>query len=256
MAMAAAVALCCLAGMRAQSPDQAPATAFGAGRMVRGTVTAVAPDHLTVKTESGDSFTISVTPNTQVRQGRDPIKLADVHTGDGVGAMGEIDRPNKTVHALMLMVVTAEQIKKAKEDMGKTYITGKVTAMDEVKLTILRSDGVTQVIQVDEGTSFKRGGRGMAMAFGGGFGGGEGRRGGPQGATARPDGAAANGGESITLADIKVGDLVGGPGALKNGVFIPTELNVADPAARGQRRRQQGEGADAAAQPKPAPPSE
>ena len=48
--------------------------------------------------------------------------------------------------------------------MGKTYITGKVTAidMDALKVTVMRTDGVSQVIGVDEQTSFKRGGRGMA----------------------------------------------------------------------------------------------
>jgi hypothetical protein len=219
--------------------------AMGNGRMVRGTVTAVAPDHLTVKTEAGDTFTVAVTPNTQVRSGRETMKLADVHAGDGVGAMGEVDRPNKTVHAMMLMVVTAAQIKKMKDDMGKTYIAGKVTAMDDVKLTILRSDGVTQVIQVDDGTSFKKGGRGMAMGMGG-MGGGMGMGGGARAGGGSTGGNGGGGGESITLADIKVGDMVGGQGSLKNGVFIPTELNVADPAARGQRRRQ-GEGAEAPA---------
>ncbi len=243
--------------LHAQTPEDTPAVALGnGGRMVRGTVSAVTPDHLTLKTEAGDSFQVAVTPNTQVRKGREPMKFAEVKVGDGVGAMGEIDRPNKTVHAMMLMVVTAEQIKKAKEDMGKTYIAGKITAMDEVKLTILRSDNVTQIIQVDEGTSFKRGGRGMAMAFGaeaGMRGGGTGRApraDSPAGAPARrPEG------ESITLADIKVGDMIGGPGALKNGVFIPTELNVADPAARGQRRRQGTDSAPDASKPTPPPPS-
>ena len=45
------------------------------------------------------------------------------------------------------------------------------------------------------------------------------------------------GGESITLADIKVGEMVGGPGAVKGGAFVPTELRVVDIAARGQGRR-------------------
>ena len=48
---------------------------------------------------------------------------------------------------------------------------------------------------------------------------------------------AAAGGESITLADIKVGDTVAGQGALKNGVFVPTELGVMDAAAMTRRRR-------------------
>ena len=226
----------------AQDQDQdQPAVAFGNGnRMVRGTVTAVTPDHLTLKTESGELYQVAVTPNTQVRKGRDPVKFAEVHPGDGVGAMGEVDKPNKTVHALMLMIVSAEQIKKMREDMGKTYITGKITAIaaDDLKLTILRSDGVSQTIAVDEGTSFKRGGRGFRMAMG------------ADGANAPGKGAslpteARNAGESITLADIKVGDLVGGPGSIKNGTFIPTELDVADP----NRRRRSN--ADTLPPPKP-----
>ncbi|ADW67886.1 DUF5666 domain-containing protein [Granulicella tundricola] len=235
--------------------DQQPAVAMGAGRMVRGTITAVAPDHLTVKTERGEVFQVAVTPNTQVRKGRDPIKYADVHVGDGVGAMGEVDRPNKTVHAMFVTVVDAEQIKKAKEAMGKSYIAGKVTAIDEVKLTILRADGVTQVIQVDEDTSFKRGGRGMQMMMGdGGLGAGSGggRRG--QGAAGGAGAAPGGDGESITLGDVKVGDMVGGPGALKGGVFVPTELRVGEPGARRGGRRQGEDGAAAAGgAAKPAP---
>ncbi len=235
--------------LNAQEQDQdQPAVAFGSGsRMVRGTVTAVSPDHLTLKTESGELYQVAVTPNTQVRKGRDPVKFAEVHPGDGVGAMGEVDRPTKTVHALMLMVVSAEQLKKAREDLGKTYITGKITAIDAdtLKLTILRSDGVSQTITVDEGTSFKRGGRGFRMAMTGqadfGGPGGPGASSAPPSRTPAPDRGASlptearNAGEPITLADIKVGDLIGGPGGLKNGTFIPTELDVADPAARRHR---------------------
>ena len=120
----------------AQFGDGTQTTAMGAGRMVRGTVTAATADHLTVKTEAGEVYDIVVTPNTTVRKGRDPMKFADIHTGDAVGAMGELDAPKKTVHALMLMVVDAEQVKKAREAMGKTMITGTVTAIDELKITI------------------------------------------------------------------------------------------------------------------------
>ena len=228
-------------GASAQEGD--PQFAQGAGRMVRGTVTAVAPDHLTVKSDSGDVFQVAVTPNTQVRKGRELVKLADVHPGDGVGAMGELDVPNKTVHALYLFLVDAEQLKKAREAMGKTYIAGKVTAIDELKITLQRADGVAQTIAVDEDTSFKRGGRGMSAIMSG-TGIGPAGPGGPGAEAGRPSRAGASGGpdggESITLADIKVGDSVAGPGALKNGIFVPTQLFVGDPAARGNRRRGQG----------------
>jgi hypothetical protein len=224
--------------------------AFAGGQMVRGTVTAATADHLTVKTEAGEIYQVSVSANTRVSKDRQPAKTADIKVGDVVGAMGVFDAPTKTVHAVFVGVMDAEQVKKARENMGKTYITGKVTAidMDALKVTVMRTDGVSQVIGVDEQTSFKRGGRGM-MAFAngagpiemGGPGGGAGR--GTNAGNGGATGAAnSGGGESITFADVKVGDIVAGRGALKNGVFVPTELGVMDAAAMGQRRRR---GADA-----------
>jgi hypothetical protein len=214
--------------------DSDGAYAMGSqGRMVRGEVTAASGDHLTVKTTTGEIYQVVVTTNTRVTKDRQPVKVADIHPGDGVGAMGVVDPAAKTVHAAVLFVMDAAQIKKAKEDMGKTYITGKVTGIDDVVISVHRSDGVDQKITVDETTSFKKGGRGAAMALrGDGMGGGMG--GSP---SASPGDA---GGESITLADIKVGDFVGGPGALKSGVFVPTQLTVVDAAAMARRRRPEG----------------
>lgn len=210
--------------------------------MVRGTVTVATTDHLTVKTEAGETYQVVVSTNTRLNKDRQPVKIADIKVGDGVGAMGVLDPATKTVHAVFVAVIDAEQVKKAREDMGKKYITGKVSAidMDALKVTVMRPDGVSQVIGVDETTSFKRGGRGMAaLASGAGV---------VDAGTARPDrkggqgtGSGA-GGESITFADVKVGDSIAGPGALKNGMFVPTELHVMDPAAAGQRRRRGGDG--------------
>jgi hypothetical protein len=166
------------------------------------------------------------------------MTAGDSSVGDGVGAMGVMDAPTKTVHAVFVAVMDAEQIRKAKEDLGKVYITGKVTAvdMDALKVTVLRPDGVSQVIGVDEGTSFRRGGRGMGAMLNGS---------GPVDAGSAGANAGV-GGESITLADVKVGDRVGGRGALKAGVFVPTELAVMDAAAMGQRRRRGEPGGPAA----------
>lgn len=205
--------------------DEAGQTAFAGGQMVRGTVAAVGADGLMVKTETGETVKVVVTPNTRMMKARQPVKLAEIKPGDGVGAMGVTDAPTKTVHAAMLFVMDAEQVRKAREDLGKTYITGRVTAIDEVKLTIKRPDGVSQVIRVDEDTSFKRGRRG---AGGGGAGMGQG---------AGSNGVTSAGAESITLADVKVGDMVFGKGGLKDGVFVPTELGVMDGAGRGRRVR-------------------
>jgi hypothetical protein len=222
-----------------QGPPDEGAFAMGAqGRMVRGTVTAVAGEQLSVKTDAGDIFQVAVTTNTRLMKDRQPVKFADIHVGDGVGAMGVLDAQAKTIHAAALFVVDAAQVKKMRDDMGKTYISGKVTAIDDLELTIHRQDGVTQKIAVDEGTSFKRGGRraGMAMR---GDGSADAFAGGGGDSSARPGGPLA-GGESITLADVKVGDTIIGPGALKSGVFVPTQLTVIDAASMARRRRPEG----------------
>ncbi|MBB5316857.1 hypothetical protein [Tunturibacter empetritectus] len=257
--MALVMALAALPpGLRAQQgeDDREGGAVFAGGQMVRGTVTAAAADHLTVKTEAGEVYQVVFSANTRVNKDRQPVKVTDIKAGDGVGAMGVLDPATKTVHAVFVGVMDAEQVKKAREGMGKVYITGKVTAidMDALKLTVLRPDGVTQVIGVDEQTSFKRGGRGMSMlASGAGV-----TEMGPAGGRGSGAGNAAgdgSGGESITLADVKVGDAVAGRGALKNGLFVPTELGVSDAAARRRRRELSGNGAVAAPAAAPAKPA-
>lgn len=206
-----------------------PAMLMGAGRGVQGTVTTVAGDHLAVKTERGETYQVAVSANTRVMKDGATIKLAQIRTGDGVGAVGELDAPNKTVHALFLMVVDVEQIRKAREALGKTWISGTVTAIEETRLTILRPDQVKQVIAVDEDTSFRRGGRELPIGLGGM--GGSRTRGGPE---SPPQ----DGGESVTLGDVKVGFLVTGTGTVKGGIFVPTMLRISDPAVQRGRKRQ------------------
>lgn len=223
--------------------DGAP---FVRGPMVRGTVTATAADHLTIKTDSGEVYEVALTPNTRLMKDRQPVRVTDIKAGDGVGAMGELDAPKKTLHALFVAVVDAEQVKKMREDLGKTYITGKVTAIDDVKLTVMRPDHVSQVIEVDETTSFRKG-RGR-------------RRGassdGSAAAEGNTAGATDGSGEIVTLADFKVGDMIAGRGSLKHGVFVPTNLAILPPGtegAMGMRTRRSG--SDDAANGTPAPSS-
>jgi hypothetical protein len=223
-----AMALGCALAAGAQEPDQQGGGRgqFAGMQRVAGTITAVSGDALTVKAEDGTVTQVTTTPNTRVMKGQGmAVKVADLKVGDGVTAAGNMDLPNKTLHAAFVMAVDAEQIKKLRENMGKTYIAGKVTAIDadDAKMTVLRQDGVSQTIGFDETTSFKRGG--VRVRFGAG---GEG---GP------PPTATGSGGESITLADIKVGDNVAGTGSLKAGVFVPKELNL---LPERQRRRTEG----------------
>ncbi|HMF52984.1 MAG TPA: DUF5666 domain-containing protein [Edaphobacter sp.] len=215
--------LACMMGMigaGAAGAQDAPdgGAALARGPMVRGTVTALAADHLTIKTDAGEAYDVALSPNTRLMKDRQPVKLAEIKVGDGVGAMGELDAPKKTLHALLVAVVDAEQVKKFREDLGKAYITGKVTAMEDVKLTVLRPDHVSQVIEVDETTSFRKGRRRGATASDG----------------SAANAASANGsGEMVTLADVKVGDMIAGQGSVKHGIFVPTNLSILPPGAAG-----------------------
>jgi Domain of unknown function (DUF5666) len=199
---------------------------FAGMQRVAGEVTAVSGATLTVKTEEGATMQIVTTDNTRVMKGRGvTVKVADLKVGDGVTAAGILDAPNKTLHAAMVFAMDAAQVKEMKENLGKTYIVGRVTAidLDDAKMTVERPDHVAQTIGFDETTSFRKGGRGARMGGAGGMAGG-GAAGG--GAGGEP------GGESITLADIKVGENVRGTGSVKGGIFVPTELVVMERGPR------------------------
>jgi len=230
---------------------------FGGGQMgqpVQGTVTAATSDQLTIKTATGDSYDITVTATARIMKAGQPIKLSDVKPGDNVTAMGAVDTAKKTVQAMMVNDIDAAMLAKAMENMGKTYIIGTVAAIDtdNLKLTVLRSDKVSQVIALDDGTSFQRGNRGVmadvtaagalaggGMGGGGGFGGGRGMGGGRQGGGTQ---AAPPAPVSITLADIKVGDSVMATGTLKNGAFTVLKMGVSEPFAAGGARNRAPQG--------------
>lgn len=205
---------------------------------VMGEVTAVSGSTVTLKQEDGSTVQVVTTDNTRLMKDRGPVKLSDLHPGDGVMAVGNLDAPNKTLHAAMVIAQDAAQIKAMRENLGKTYITGRVTAidLDNAKMTVERPDHVSQTIGFDETTSFRRAVRGEGSGAGdgagargsaGGFGG---RSGGEGGAWTSIQHT-----ESITLADIKVGDRIGGNGALKGGVFVPAQL--VDLGAPGEHRQ-------------------
>jgi len=230
---------------------------FGGGQPVAGTVTAASKDSVTIKTDAGDVYTVTATDTARIMHDRQPIKMADVKPGDSVTAMGTVDAAKKTVQAMMINDIDAATVQKAKDDLGKTYITGKITAidLDNAKVTVLRADGVSQSITLDEGTSIQKGARGIqgglqAEMGGGGRGGMGGGRPGGNGAAVAP--AAP---ESITLADVKMGDSIVASGALKGGVFVPVKMGVVEAGAGGGRRRGAAPAADGSGPPASAPPA-
>lgn len=268
--VSAGLAVVLAVACRAQAPAAPQAGDDGAGHAQRrgggagmgrlaGEVTAINGNTITVRTEEGTARVVT-TDNTRFMKEQGPVKLADLHIGDGLMAIGNLDAPNHTLHAAMVMAEDAAQVKAMKDNLGKTYITGRVTAvnLDDARMTVERPDHVSQTIGFDETTSFKRAVRPPRTAntgeesgaFDAGSGGGAGTsgtagrgagpRGGGMGMMAGGAGLeqAFSKGESITLADIKVGDRVVGSGSVKGGVFVPQHL-LDGPA--GGRRRDSGE---------------
>ena len=192
------------------------------GRGIMGTVTEVAADHFMVKTETGEIYTVHFSVNTRIMkqvagergtgggQGRgggqgmggmgrggnppQPIKATDIKVGDAVGAMGEVDPATKSVGAMAILQLDPERARQMLElqaGYGKTWIMGKVTAIDGVKVTLMGSmDNAPHSFVADENTTFRK------------------RR------------------DPVTLADIQVGDNVRAEGALKAGIFTATAVNV------------------------------
>ena len=185
------------------------------GRGVMGTVTEIAPDHFTVKTESGDLYTIHYSVNTRFmkgggggfrRQQQDsevpftpptPIKPTDIKVGDAIGSAGEMDTAAKSIGAIAIFQIdpdTAKRMREMQANYGKTWLMGRVTAINEAQVTIQGGpDNAAHTFTADENTTFRK------------------RR------------------DPITLADIQLGDMLRVEGNLKNNAFLATTVSVMGP---------------------------
>jgi len=173
--------------------------AFGRGNGVRGTVTAAKPNSFTIRTDEGDIYQVLYSPNTRFMKDRQPMDAGDVHVGDMLMAGGLVDAKAKTVGAVLVVDVDAKEVEKARAAFGKTWVMGKVTAIHDLKITIERAgDKHLQTLEVDENTSFRK------------------RR------------------EDVTLADVKVGDMISAEGALHADTFLATTLRIMPARVPGQ----------------------
>ncbi len=180
----------------------------GGGGGVAGTVTEVAPDRFTIRTFRGETYTIHYSANTRIvkqqpgqrgasRMGGNPpqpIQAGAIQVGDRIAAMGAIDTGAKSVGAVGVVLLDPErarQMEKLEAGYGKTWLMGRVTAIEGTRLTLLGSlDRQTHTLVADENTRFRK------------------RR------------------VSISLADIGIGDVLRAEGAVQKGVFTATSVNV------------------------------
>jgi hypothetical protein len=189
-----------------------------AGRGIAGTVSEATADHYTIKTDAGETYKVNFSANTRIlkqtiqRQGDrgdrpggseqanrqrpapEPIKSTDIKAGDEIAALGEVDTAAKSVGAVMVMLVDPERAKQMREqraNFGKTWLMGKVTAINETTVSLTGAlDNAAHAFTADENTTFRK------------------HR------------------EPITLADIQVGDMVRVDGAIKGSTFIATSVAV------------------------------
>jgi uncharacterized protein DUF5666 len=224
-----------------------------------GKITAIHDSSMDVLDTNGDTISVKFNGQTQFRKDRQPAKRTDFKVGDVILVRGQ----EAADHSWMAEVVAARSMNgqggpggrggfgggqggaggrgemQQQGTLGKDYVTGEIKTVDAPKLTVLRSDNVTQTLELNEETSMRKGR------------------------------------DSITMADMQAGDHIFARGAVENNVFVPKNVVVIGPeqwkrmqefgqqaGVNGGRRRQQGgqsqEGSSGAADtpaPNAAPPA-
>ncbi|HKV93679.1 MAG TPA: DUF5666 domain-containing protein [Candidatus Angelobacter sp.] len=189
--------------------------------LVYGKVIAVDKDSFTVM-RNGETATVKIHEYTKIREQtqREPVKLEprtsiDIKIEEMVLAVGTFK--GNVLQATRIVINPMPNpppsatpargyisgIVIHPEDIGVSYMIGEVKAIQGSRLTVLRQDGKIQEIEVDDHTTFIK----------------QIRR--------------------ITLQDVKVGDLVSGPGKLRNNTFVFDELHVDQPGTHSPVHRPQ-----------------
>jgi len=180
---------------------------------VHGKVTAISGTDITLQDEQGQTYKVQTGPNTRIRKDREEAKFSDIHVGDTIIAMGNLDDQTRSLGAMFVVVPTAEQVaqmEKMRATFGKTWTAGRITAIKDLTLTVERPDKVTQAVVVDENTSFHKGARGQAT--------------------------------DITFPDIKIGEMLRADGSVQGNNFLATSVVVMEPRQPGERRFGNGGG--------------
>lgn len=167
-------------------------------RPLVGKITAIGSDSIDVAKPDGNAVKVKLSDKTEFRKDREAAKLSDFKVGDFVMVRGE-ENADHSVNAQMIATRTggpgggAGGQMGAMGTMGKDFVVGEVKSIDAPKLTVLRVDNETQTLELNEETSLRRGR------------------------------------ESITMADIQVGDHVMVRGGVENDVFVPKFVMVIAP---------------------------
>ena len=196
-----------------------------------GKITALRDSGMDVLDTNGETIHVKFNSQTQFRKDRQPAKRTDFKVGDIILVRGQ----EAADHSWTAEIVAARSLngqggpggrggigggpggrggfREQAGELGKDYVAGEIKSIDAPKLTVLRSDNVTQTLELNEDTSMRKGR------------------------------------DSITMADIQAGDHVFARGAVENNVFVPKTVVVVGPEQWrrmqefGQQARGEGGGA-------------
>ncbi len=174
----------------------------GHGRGVAGKITAIKDGMLELARVDGANVTVKLTDKTEYRKDRQSAKLADFKVGDLVFIRTE-GSGERDLTALMVAGRSGNgpggpgtggpgggMMMMGGGELGKDFVFGEVKSVDAPKITVLRPDNVTQTLELNEETSLRKGR------------------------------------ESVTMADIQVGDHVFVRGGVQNNAFVPKMVMV------------------------------
>ncbi len=208
-----------------QGQDQgaSPRAGRGQGRGgpgVAGKITSITKGSMELTRPDGTSVTVKLTDATEFRKDRQPAKIADFKVGDQVFVRGD-QNPDHTYTAQMIGARTGPGGFPGGGfgEMGKDFVVGEVKSIDAPSITLLRVDNVTQTLELNEDTSLRKGR------------------------------------DSITMADIHLGDHVVVRGASQNNVFVPKNLIVFSPEQWERMQQMMNGGGAPGSAPPSAPPN-
>lgn len=173
----------------------------GRARGVIGKITAIKAGALELTRPDGASVTVKLTDKTEYRKDRQSVKLADFKVGDLVFIRTEGNGDQDLTAAVVAgrtgggpggpgMGGPGGQMMMGGGELGKDFVFGEVKSVDAPKITVLRPDNVTQTLELNEETSLRKGR------------------------------------DSVTMADIQVGDHVFVRGGVQNNTFVPKMVMV------------------------------
>ncbi len=180
-----------------------------------GKITSVQESSLQVHSAEGNSVTVQLTSKTEFRKDRHPAKRTDFKVGDFILVRGE-ENPD---HSWTAEVIGARSMNQGEQGgrfaqgtLGKDYVVGEIKFIDAPRLSVLRSDNVTQTFELTEDTSLRKGR------------------------------------DAITMADIQPGDHVFARGTSQKDAFVPQTVVIIGPEQwkrMEEFRREAGAGGDA-----------